>query len=72
MWSGRLVFQQTSSYLPSTKGCEPPAQFHDVLTHRTFHYSLFFHQKGLARCQRANWTEADRGATCRCSGLRCV
>ena len=38
-------------FLGFFQGCEPPAQFYDILTHRTFHYSLFFDPKpeGLGR-----------------------
>jgi hypothetical protein len=39
---------QVTSLLP---GLEPPTQLHNVLTHRTFRYSLFLDQKpeGLGR-----------------------
>ncbi len=38
-------------FLAFLKGCEPPTQFYDILTRRTFDYSLFFDPKpeGLGR-----------------------
>ena len=38
-------------FLTFLQGCEPPTQFCDVLTYRTFRYSLFLDQKpeGLGR-----------------------
>src|SRR5260370_35337774 len=38
-------------FLAFLKGCDPPTQFYDILTRRTFDYSLFFDPKpeGLGR-----------------------